>query len=338
MATIYSHYSDAQLYELFRAENWHSEKMNDIQRQQALQELSDRDALSNGTRKCPVEVTGQTDPYGAFHPGTGKISFNDEFVNKGTNCLDDDHPPIPAANLRAMNTVYHENEHVRQHEMVDRPAREGDDLQLRSDLTANFHGFNYIQPGYDYDLYRIQICEKDANEVGDAKTMAAMKELEAQHNGQTDPNMKYYAGSVSRSYQDSLESARIRYDDPHVEQTLQRAMNDNAFGNRVVAQNQGSSYYDIRSLMAQQEIDAYRDYIAEHPELDQERLDEYQQVIQDRTDEMDALDKAWEQSEANPDALSPGSSEADAAPVQAESPSESAGDSESSDNGMSIGM
>ena len=93
-----------------------------------------------------------------------------------------------------------------------------------------------------------------------------------------------------------------------------------------------------KKALAQQEIDAYRGYIAEHPELDQERLDEFQQVIQDRTDEMDALDKAWEQSEANPDALSPGSSEADAAPSQAESPSESEGCSDSDDDGMSIGM
>ncbi len=302
MATIYSNYSNAQLYELFRAENWHSDKMNDVQRQQALQELSDRDALASGTRKCPVEVSGSTNPYGAYNHGTGKISLNDEFVNKGTNCKDPYHSPIRAANLRAMNTIYHENRHSWQHELVERPPREGDDLQLRSDLAANFHGSNYIRPSADtdvYDLYRIQVCEKDANEAGEAKTMAAMKELEPYHNGQTDPNMGQYAGQISRSYQDSLERARIRYDDPHVEQTLQRAMNDNAFHDRAIPENQRDSYYRIRTLMARQEIDDYEKYMKAHPNLDEELRSEYEKVVEMRTQEIESLQKANEQSLAN---------------------------------------
>ena len=301
MDTIYSGYTDEELYDLFRSENWHSDKMTDLQREQALQELSDRAAQANGTRQCPVEVTGQTDPYGVYQRNTGKIGMNDEFTHKGTNCLDENHSPIPAANLRAMDTIYHENDHVLQHEMVEREPREGEDLQYRQDLTANFHGFNYIQPGYDYDLYRIQICEKHANEAGYARTMAAMEATNKQHDGKADPNMSRYAGACERSYQNSLAVARLRYDDPRVEETLQRAMNDNAFRSRAISENMTSSYYDIRALMAQQEVDAYRPYIAEHPDLEKDRLEGFTQVIQERTDEMDALSKAWEESEANPD-------------------------------------
>ena len=106
MDTIYSGYTDEELYDLFRSENWHSDKMTDLQREQALQELSDRAAQANGTRQCPVEVTGQTDPYGVYQRNTGKIGMNDEFTHKGTNCLDENHSPIPAANLRAMDTIF----------------------------------------------------------------------------------------------------------------------------------------------------------------------------------------------------------------------------------------
>ena len=297
MATIFSTYSDAQLYELFSAENWHSDQMTDEQRQQALQELSDRTADANGTSRPDVELSQETDPYGAFNNSKSVISLNEDFINKGVyeDVESGKSIPIKASNLHAMATVFHENEHAHQWEFIQAEDKEGEELRRQLDMRANLH--NYIQPETDLDLYRIQISEREANEAGDRKTMEAMKLVAQNHDGQPDRNMKDYAGFTDKSYQDSLANAQYRYNDSNIEQTMQRAMNDLEYHNRSIPENLTPSYYQIRTLFAAQEVNNIQRYMQEHPELDQNTKEYFDRVIVARFQEMEEIEKALDRTE-----------------------------------------
>ena len=304
--TIYSNYSDLQLYSLFRAENWHSPNMDEFQRQQALQELVDRDSMKNGIASVPVEVSDQVGSFGVYRPGSNSIGFNEGYVNRGYYEYNRTGMPVAAPNLRVMSTAFHENTHSFQRQSEANPDLYADNPQMARDVAANQYGYNYIPSRgeyTDYNLYRIQVLEREAFRIGAEKTAAAMKSLEPYY-GKPDPNMAQFEGLAERQYQESLRNAQLRYNDPNIQQTLQRAMNDNAFQNREIPKDLQSSYYEVRAMIAKNEIEMRQSQM-EGPDVPQYEKDLHSRIIQERQQELRDLEQANKNSLANMNQANP---------------------------------
>ena len=246
--TIYSDCSNKQLFGLFHSKNW-ATGLTPFERQQAMQELSNRYAYANGAQPVPLK-TENIAGLGCYSPSKNEIVSSSYLVNEGKTVSQNGlERYYNDANLRCMSNVFHETTHVFQKQSETNPQLYQNE-EARKNILANMN--NYITPSSDFDLYRIQLMEKEANDRAEAKTTAVMRSLEADHG--KDPSMQYYAGSISGAYRECLRNAQLKYNDPHITQTMQKAMNDNYYNGRAIPANEKTSYYQVRSILAKEQL------------------------------------------------------------------------------------
>lgn len=260
--TRFSNYSDVALYSMFRSDEWNradgpyktpQQRMND--RREALQELGNRAARDYGSKPVPVNVN-DISGYGNYSPTTKSITVSKSLVE--SSAVMDRNGNLyyrPDSNFRSMANVYHESWHAAQDQArMDPNLNIGDD-QTRRDVIANLSNYIKSTPATN-DLYRIQIAEKQANEYAEIKTMAAIQATEPYYG--KDATLSYFSGSITRTYDEALATARVNYNDPNIDKTLQAAINDCHYNNGLVQQNMPYSYYQIRTILVDQQLEAIR--------------------------------------------------------------------------------
>lgn len=257
ISTTYSQYSDVALYSNFRSDEWYrydgpymtmDQRMAD--RQQLLQELNNRASRDYGSKPVPVNAA-TISGYGSYSQRTGSITISESLVKDGyVTTKEGKFVGVENSNFRSMANIYHESWHAAQHQARTDPTIYIGDEKTRMDVIANLS--NYIQSSSDHDLYRIQITEKQANEYAEKKTMDALRSTEAFYG--KDMYLDNFKGSLTKSYDDALARAQTVYNDPNIAQTLQTAINDVHYGNGMIRENMTYSYYQVRSILINQEI------------------------------------------------------------------------------------
>lgn len=259
-STSYSNFSDADLYSMFRSENWASIPNN--QKNELCQELANRSARDNQIEAAKVSVEdmkGST--IGYFSKSDGMIHINSNVVHNGVfkdEYIDSNGKlhtveyPLQNANLRVMGNVFHEDWHHAQNESKDNPNVYGNNVQAQKNVEANLSGKNYIAEK-DRDLYRIQQAEREANEKALQKTTEAMKATESKYSYE-ELGLASYQQKLTNDYNTALNKAREHYNDEDIQNTLSRAMNDNHYGNGFIAKGQKESYYQVRNVINDQYI------------------------------------------------------------------------------------
>lgn len=240
--TIYNDLDNTTLHSLFSSENWN--KMNGEQRLGACQEVENRLAAERGTEPREVicsEMEGCT--YGYQYGNT--IELNSSLLNDGVFHVEykdfDGNTqmrtvPVNSPSWEVFDTVNHEDMHGYWEDMGIMPE-------------------TYIQFDTDANLYRIQGCEKSAFEAGERNTFAAIKDIE-ESLGIKDPEALVYLDAHSEnSFQESLEEAKLLYNDNDIEDTLNSYIANTDLG--ITPANASPSYEAIDDLYYQQCVENY---------------------------------------------------------------------------------
>ena len=219
--TRYSNWSEGALYSRFRGEVWKS--LDEGAREDLLQEVVNRAAESGGqTAACRV-LFAELEPSVAGEQSGAFIRLNREmFVNDRQAAEYQGTPiyrPLPDANLRALETALHEDQHAWQNQVV-RGEIPGADPSLRREYAANQFqsvpltqadgtprtGSTYLQGriGGDagYELYYFQATERDAHRVSEARTVEIMNELAAQYGDE--PSFEAFRATVAEEGYDAV--------------------------------------------------------------------------------------------------------------------------------------
>ncbi len=225
--------SEDQLSSLFHSFNW--ENIDANTKLNLCQELENRLAEMDGIEPRTVvaeQMNGSL--YGVQHGNIIEINadmlndgvFRTTYINENGKEVTSIHS-VDAPNWNTYDTVAHEHTHG-------------------VSLDRNEMPYTYISSSTDYDLYRIQGEERAAFEKGNTLTQEAIARSEAAM-GKQDYQKEEYLDSIARdSYEKSLENAKLKYNDPFIDKTLEQFIHDR--DNGIHNENTSPSYKQIESL------------------------------------------------------------------------------------------
>ena len=181
--TGYESFSDKELINNFRSENW--EFLSDNQKNQTLQELENREAVKAGRK--PAKVTAlQGDSYGGYNSNTETISIN---TNKYVGLQEN-------TSYEILDSYYHESRHACQEhagtpQELNTDEKSFDMIKLESMRDEGGHLYNYTNRNPYYDM---QTNEMDSN------TYAANKLMDNFDSFSSDKNYDKYLESRSEHF------------------------------------------------------------------------------------------------------------------------------------------
>ena len=237
-ATRYAELGDTQLLGLFSTDQWG--KLSFSEKLDACQEVENRYAAAHNCEPCTVRaepMTGATFGYQNNH----SICLNEGVVRDGvflTEDVDENGATVlvpvdvRASNWQTLETVFHEGTHGIQESRGQMPG-------------------TYFDPESDYDIYRIQPCEKEAFQAGQENTLRAMAVVQAAEGKQDQNAADYLAAVKAASYEASLEAAARNYGDENIDVTLGALIQHREYG--LTLQNPSESYKALGELLDRQD-------------------------------------------------------------------------------------
>lgn len=248
--TRYSNWSEGALYSWFRGEVW--KNLDEGARADLLQEVVNRSAEGGEqTAACRV-IFAQLEPTVAGEQSGDLIRLNREmFVNDrqaAVYCGTSVYRPLDDANLRALETVLHENQHAWQNQ-VTRGEIPGVEPSLRREYAANQFrpvpltqtdgtprtGSTYLQGRIGgeegYYLYYFQSTERDAHRISEAQAVDIMNELAAQYGDE--PSFEAFRATIAEEGYDAvLAGAREKLGVPDPSAQINQSLMNHAYGTR----------------------------------------------------------------------------------------------------------
>ena len=236
-ATRYAELGDTQLLGLFSTDRWG--KLSFSEKLDACQEVESYAAAHN-CEPCTVRaepMTGATFGYQNNH----SICLNEGVVRDGvflTEDVDENGATVlvpvdvRASNWQTLETVFHEGTHGIQESRGQMPG-------------------TYFGPESDYDIYRIQPCEKEAFQAGQENTLRAIAAVQAAEGKQDQNAADYLAAVKAASYEASLEAAARNYGDENIDVTLETLIQHREYG--LTLQNPSESYKALGELLDRQD-------------------------------------------------------------------------------------
>lgn len=237
-ATRYADLGDTQLLGLFSTDQWG--KLSFSEKLDACQEVENRYAAAHNCEPCTVRaepMTGATFGYQNNH----SICLNEDVVRDGvflTEDVDENGATVlvpvdvRASNWQTLETVFHEGTHGIQESRGQMPG-------------------TYFGPESDYDIYRIQPCEKEAFQAGQENTLRAIAAVQAAEGKQDQNAADYVAAVKAASYEASLEAAARNYGDENIDVTLEALIQHREYG--LTLQNPSESYKALGELLDRQD-------------------------------------------------------------------------------------
>lgn len=237
-ATRYAELGDTQLLGLFSTGQWG--KLSFSEKLDACQEVENRYAAAHNCEPCTVRaepMTGATFGYQNNH----SICLNEGVVRDGvflTEDVDENGATVlvpvdvRASNWQTLETVFHEGTHGIQESRGQMPG-------------------TYFGPESDYDIYRIQPCEKEAFQAGQENTLRAIAAVQAAEGKQDQNAADYLAAVKAASYEASLEAAARNYGDENIDVTLETLIQHREYG--LTLQNPSESYKALGELLDRQD-------------------------------------------------------------------------------------
>ena len=241
-STLFSAFSDERLYSFFREESWRS--LDESTKQQLCQEIVNREAQSLGMVRSPEVSFSRNigNNYGVS--GNNHIQLNARyFVDGQPTAIDKNgnvhNVSMPDANLQVLNTLFHENQHTYQEQIVDNEIEMDDletELQYRSnDFTRTLiHTENGVQIGCQYlsnedntkagyYAYYLQSTERDAYIYAEEKTDQVREMLTEKYGDEPSFQINRIYERLN-GYKATLEKAKIELGNENIEQEINRSL------------------------------------------------------------------------------------------------------------------
>lgn len=304
--TKYHFRSELELYRLFSYQTWHHLDFNS--KMAALQELENRvaKAYGNAPRRVVAQTmrTGYT--YGGYSHKDDVIQINRDLIESARLTCEKDGLSISSiknnANAELVDTIFHENYHAYQRDVIDGKIAHPDKREaaiwatnLKRDQNGNL--VHYLSDGIEY---RIQSCERTAFREGESGTRRVFGMLEKEY-GPDYGYSDYQRNLANNSYEKQLAYAQACSGNPYFQEDLDEEML------QQYAQNHGLPY--VRQSRGKEETDhaaamnALQDYMNQHnysamdyPEYSQDP--EWQQLHQNVYGKIDGLNTALEQAQS----------------------------------------
>lgn len=138
--TRYENLSNEQLYSMFRESAY--SRLDESEKLDLLQETVNRDALEKGEIGAPEVRFSDLPENESGNTANGIINVNRDMAVNGVQELQYNgqiiRHPIPDYNVQALNTVFHENEHAFQEQIINGTITIDDVQKLAEYLSNNF--------------------------------------------------------------------------------------------------------------------------------------------------------------------------------------------------------
>ena len=240
--TFFSAFSDNKLYSFFREKSWRN--LDESTKQQLCQEIINREAQSLGMVRTP-KVSFSRDignNYGVS--GGNHIRLNARyFVDAQPTTIDKNgniyNVNIPDANLQALNTLFHENQHTYQEQIIDNEIKIDNhetELQYRAnDFTKTpIQTENGLQTGFQYlsnadntrlgyYAYYLQSTERDAYIYAEKKTAQVREMLTEQFGDELSFQINRIDEELN-GYQSTLEKAKNEFGVENIEREINKSL------------------------------------------------------------------------------------------------------------------
>lgn len=239
--TIYGGFSDEALFSLYRGEEW--SRMNEFARRELLQETVNRAALANGEKGACQVVFSDLGPGTAGVQSGNVIQLdrsrfvNDEVrIDYGGRTIS---MPLEDSNMKALETVLHEDIHAWQNQCIDGTISNADGQLLAEYRANNFDvrmvetadgntamGQQYLRGQSEnggYYLYYFQSTERDAHKFAELKTQQIMTYLEQNYG--SEPSFEAYKENIAANgYEATLQAAQNYFGTETVEQDINQTL------------------------------------------------------------------------------------------------------------------
>lgn len=272
-STLFSAFSDEHLYSFFRETSW--KNLDEGTKQQLCQEVVNREAQSFGMVRAP-EVSFSRDignNYGVS--GGNHIQLNARyFVDEQPTAIDKNgniyNVSIPDANLQALNTLFHENQHTYQEQIVDNEMEIDDpetELQYRSnDFTRTpIQTETGVQMGYQYlsnanntkagyYAYYLQSTERDAYVYAEKKTAQVREMLTEKYGDEPSFHINRIDEKLN-GYQATLEKAKAEFGNENIEKEINKSLINHRFNTNYPVDSKIDKFVEHEMICSYQGIE-----------------------------------------------------------------------------------
>ncbi|MCI8582930.1 MAG: hypothetical protein HFH13_07350 [Dorea sp.] len=246
--TRYGSLSNEQLYSMFRESTYC--KLGENEKLDLLQETVNRDAFEKGEIGAPEVRFADLPVNESGNAANGVIHVNRDMAVNGVQSFEYNgqtiQHPISAYNVESLNTVFHENTHCFQNQVIDGTITIGD-AQKTAEYQANSFttsavlqdgksqfGSQYLtgETANGYYCYYFQSTERDAFLGAEEKTAVILNGLTEKYG--TEPSFEAYAKSVEATGYQATERAAIeRFQNLNFERDLNQILQNQYFGTNV---------------------------------------------------------------------------------------------------------
>lgn len=246
--TRYGSLSNEQLYSMFRESTY--SKLGESEKLDLLQETVNRDAFEKGEIGAPEVRFADLPVNESGNAANGVIHINRDMAVNGVQSFEYNgqtvQHPISAYNVESLNTVFHENTHCFQNQVIDgtitiEDAQKTAEYQANSFTTSAVlqdgkyqFGSQYLtgETANGYYCYYFQSTERDAFLGAEKKTAVILNGLTEKYG--TEPSFEAYAKSVEATGYQATERAAIeRFQNLNFERDLNQILQNQYFGTNV---------------------------------------------------------------------------------------------------------
>lgn len=249
--TKYADQNDLDFYANFRQETW--SQLDESGRQELLQEAVNRSAAQHGELGSCKVVFADLKPGTCGVQSGDTIKLNREmYVNDRQVRVvngEEMYQPLADSNMRALTTVFHEDEHAYQNQVTAGLIPAEDAEAARQYASNDFTnvilmdesgdikvGNTYLQglsetPDHNtgYILYYLQSSERDAHKFSEEKTAAIMNALEEKFGSELSFEA-YKIELEANGYDSTLTYAQELTQIPDIEQEINKSLMNHYYG------------------------------------------------------------------------------------------------------------
>ena len=246
--TRYGNLNNEQLYSMFRESSY--SKLDESEKLDLLQETVNRDSLERGEIGAPEVRFADLPANESGNASNGVINVNRDMAVNGVQSIEYDRQTIQhsvrAYNIETLNTVFHENIHCFQEQVIDGTINI-EDIQKSAEYQSNGFttsavlqngkyqlGSQYLtgETANGYYCYYFQSTERDAFLGAEEKTDTILNNIIEKCG--TEPSFEMYKKSVEITGYHATERAAIeRFQNLNFERGLNQTLMNQYFGMNV---------------------------------------------------------------------------------------------------------
>lgn len=246
--TRYGNLNNEQLYSMFRESSY--SKLDESEKLDLLQETVNRDSLERGEIGAPEVRFADLPANESGNASNGVINVNRDMAVNGVQSIEYDgqtiRHPVRAYNIETLNTVFHENIHCFQQQVIDGTINI-EDIQKSAEYQSNGFttsavlqngkyqlGSQYLtgETANGYYCYYFQSTERDAFLGAEEKTDTILNNIIEKCG--TEPSFEAYKKSVEITGYHATERAAIeRFQNLNFERGLNQTLMNQYFGLNV---------------------------------------------------------------------------------------------------------